>query len=123
MGSILAHPDRSAELARKTGDELPFSARPLEEAIDALSERLPALRSFVLPGGHPAAAALQVARAVCRRVERRAVLVQSSQPVPEGVIVYLNRLSDFLFVAARWVGHFTGQQDVIWQPRQERRKG
>ena len=89
-------------------------SRPLEAGIDELNRDLPELRNFILPGGHPAAAALHVARTVCRRVERRAVGLRETEAIPDGVIVYLNRLSDFLFVAARWANRVFGQQDVLW---------
>jgi cob(I)alamin adenosyltransferase len=87
----------------------------LEGAIDTLNDRLPALQSFVLPGGTPAAAALHLARTVCRRAEREAVrLVETGEPVSGPAMRYLNRLSDFLFVAARWANN-RGEAEVFWQ--------
>ncbi|MBI0475713.1 cob(I)yrinic acid a,c-diamide adenosyltransferase [Sphingomonas sp. MA1305] len=83
----------------------------LEAAIDALNADLTPLTSFVLPGGHAGAAALHLARAISRRAERSAVAAQAGAEV----LAYLNRLSDYLFVAARWVNG-RGADDVLWVP-------
>lgn len=93
----------------------------LEEEIDALNGELAPLRSFVLPGGTPGAAALHVARTVCRRAERLAVALASraGEHVSPQVLAYLNRLSDFLFVASRYV-NAKGEKDVLWVPGQNR---
>ncbi|MEZ4410207.1 MAG: cob(I)yrinic acid a,c-diamide adenosyltransferase [Polyangiales bacterium] len=92
-------------------------AEALERDIDAAEEGLPALKSFVLPGGTPAAAALHHARTVCRRAERAMVGLGQSEPVRHEVVVYLNRLSDLCFVLARRANHLAGVADVPWQPR------
>lgn len=84
----------------------------LEHWIDALSRELPPLRNFILPGGAPAAAALHHARSVVRRAERRVVALAHEEEVPEVLIRYLNRLSDLLFVMARWVNHRLGVPDI-----------
>jgi cob(I)alamin adenosyltransferase len=118
MGAILADPSRSASLAAPGAELLPFSARTLETQIDKLDADLPRLRSFILPGGHPASAALHVARTVCRRVERRAVALHAREPLPAEIITTLNRLSDFLFVAARWANQTLGVAEVTWSGRQ-----
>ena len=93
----------------------------LEQEIDALNGELDPLRSFVLPGGSPAAAALHVARTVCRRAER--MIVELSQrpeeTVSAAVLKYVNRLSDFLFVASRYVND-KGARDVLWVPGKNR---
>jgi cob(I)alamin adenosyltransferase len=93
----------------------------LEQEIDALNGELNPLRSFVLPGGSPAAAALHVARTVCRRAER--MIVELSQrpgeTVSAAVLKYVNRLSDFLFVASRYVND-KGARDVLWVPGKNR---
>ncbi|SCY58770.1 cob(I)yrinic acid a,c-diamide adenosyltransferase [Microvirga guangxiensis] len=93
----------------------------LEQEIDALNADLEPLRSFVLPGGTPAAAALHLARTVCRRAERNVVeLIQKpDEKVSEEAVKYLNRLSDFLFVASRHVND-KGNLDVLWVPGQNR---
>lgn len=89
----------------------------LEHWIDRLSEDLPALENFVLPGGSAGAAQLHVARAVCRRAERLVVALSKSEAVGDQVIVYLNRLSDALFVMARWENRRKGVPDVLWDSR------
>jgi len=114
LGAILADPTRSTALAAPGAPPLPFSALTLEELIDKLDSDLPSLRSFILPGGHRAAATLHVARTVCRRVERRAVALQAREPLPGEIIAVLNRLSDFLFVAARCANQVLGIADVVW---------
>jgi cob(I)alamin adenosyltransferase len=93
----------------------------LEAEIDEMNGELEPLRSFVLPGGSAGAAALHVARTVCRRAER-AVVALAADPderVGEAVLRYLNRLSDFLFVAARYAND-RGKGDVLWVPGQNR---
>lgn len=87
----------------------------LEAECDRYSERLQPLQSFVLSGGTPAAAALHVARTVCRRAEREAVALAASEPVNADAIAYLNRLSDLLFILAR-IANDEGRADVLWQP-------
>lgn len=86
----------------------------LEQAIDAATLELAPLRAFILPAGAPAAAALHVARTVCRRAERSVVHLARQAPVPELFIVYLNRLSDLLFTLARLANKEAGVQDVTW---------
>jgi cob(I)alamin adenosyltransferase len=88
----------------------------LEQAIDAADAASPPLRNFVLPGGSPQAAALHVARTVCRRAER-AVLAIDDAPVRREVVVYLNRLSDLLFALARQANIVAGVPDVPWNAR------
>ena len=89
----------------------------LEGNIDRLNETLAPLRSFVLPGGTPPAAALHMARTICRRAEREVVTLaaDTTEPVSAHAITYLNRLSDLLFVASRYLNHQAGG-DVLWQP-------
>jgi cob(I)alamin adenosyltransferase len=90
-------------------------AERLEKAIDRLNEKLEPLRSFILPGGTPAAAWLHLARTVCRRAERAVVTLMRTETVNPQVLIYLNRLSDFLFVLAR-VANDGGKADVLWVP-------
>jgi cob(I)alamin adenosyltransferase len=87
----------------------------LEQACDRWNEQLEPLRSFVLPGGSAAAAALHVARTVCRRAEREAVALAESEEVNGEALAYLNRLSDLLFILARHAND-RGRADVLWQP-------
>lgn len=93
----------------------------IEQQIDALNENLPPLRSFVLPGGSPAAAYLHLARTMCRRAERLMIELrdQPGEEVTPEAIQYVNRLSDFLFVAGRHANE-KGAKDVLWQPGQNR---
>jgi cob(I)alamin adenosyltransferase len=85
----------------------------LEERCDEVNSTLKPLRSFVLPGGTPAAAQLHVCRTVCRRAERRAILVPEANAE---IVKYLNRLSDLLFILARGANHTAGQAEPLWQP-------
>ncbi len=89
----------------------------LEVAIDNAESGLEALKSFILPGGAPGAAALHFARTVCRRAERRALLASRGASVRSELLVYLNRLSDLLFVLARRANHEVGVSDVPWVAR------
>lgn len=89
----------------------------LEEALGALNAELPPLREFILPGGERAAAACQLARAICRRAERALVgLAASGETVPLPSLRYLNRLSDALFVAARSINRAAGRAEAQWRP-------
>ena len=89
----------------------------LESTIDTFTERLEPLKSFVLPGGSPAAAALHQARTVCRRSEIEVLRLAETQAVNQQVLVYLNRLSDLLFVLAR-AANDDGHDDMLWVPGQ-----
>lgn len=103
----------------------PFTDEPakkLEEAIDRMSDPLPVLRQFVLPGGQRSASLAHVARAVCRRTERRTIELANQTDESTGktatmsnILVFLNRLSDYLFVLARYCNHVQGQRDVLWK--------
>jgi cob(I)alamin adenosyltransferase len=95
----------------------PGQAERLEKAIDRLNASLQPLKSFVLPGGSIGAAWCHLARTVCRRAERDIVALARSEPVNPQVVIYLNRLSDFLFVLAR-VLNANGSLDVLWVPGQ-----
>lgn len=88
----------------------------LERAIDRFEAELPPLRHFILPAGSRLAAGLHVARAVCRRAERRVVSLHRHDAVAPGILELLNRLSDFLFVAARVANHRAGVQETTWDP-------
>jgi cob(I)alamin adenosyltransferase len=86
----------------------------LEERIDEMTAALPALTNFILPGGSPAAAQLHVARTVCRRAERLVVALQEHEAIGDHALIYLNRLSDFLFTLARYENLQAGIPDVTW---------
>lgn len=91
--------------------------RGLEETIDTLQEELEPLANFVLPGGSPAAAALHLARTICRRAERRLVTLAATEAVGAPALTYVNRLSDALFVMARYENRMRGEADVLWDSR------
>lgn len=91
----------------------------LEREIDRMNDALPPMRHFILPGGHVAVSTIHISRCVCRRAERGVVnLLQHGQFVEPLVVKYLNRLSDYLFVLARYIGKQLGVEEVIWLPRQ-----
>ncbi len=94
---------------------VPSQVERLEREIDALNAHLAPLRSFILPGGSAEAAALHLARAISRRAERSAVGASVTQPLNPAALAYVNRLSDFLFVASRAVNQ-NGAGDVLWRP-------
>jgi cob(I)alamin adenosyltransferase len=112
LGAALATPTRTGEPVPAIGEA---DIARLEDAIDQSQASLPALREFILPGGTPLAAALHVARTICRRAERRVVTLARGEPVHPDLLRYLNRLSDLLFVLARVANHRAGRPDVIWQ--------
>jgi cob(I)alamin adenosyltransferase len=92
----------------------------LERLCDDFNADLPTLKSFVLPGGTPAAARLHVARATCRRAERDALVADGETGINPLVLVYLNRLSDLLFIAARWANSDAGAGEPLWVPGGDR---
>jgi len=112
LGADLATPGPDFEPSEMRLRIVATQVERLEREIDAMNETLPPLRSFVLPGGTAASAALHLARAVARRAERSAVRV--AEPLNPQVLAYLNRLSDWLFVAARFANGPEG--DVLWKP-------
>jgi cob(I)alamin adenosyltransferase len=116
LGAQLATPDPAAHQMALVGSR---QIEALESAIDRYEAELEPLKQFVLPGGAPAAAHLHLARAVCRRAERRVVTLMraSREPVAGETVVYLNRLSDLLFVLARAVNRRSGRGDEPWQKR------
>ncbi|RSK47683.1 cob(I)yrinic acid a,c-diamide adenosyltransferase [Hymenobacter rigui] len=89
----------------------------LEQEMDRLNEGLPELRVFILPGGHQSVSFAHVARCVCRRAERLVIQLQEDSFVAELVVMYLNRLSDFLFVLSRQMAHELQAEEVKWEPR------
>jgi cob(I)alamin adenosyltransferase len=88
----------------------------LEQHIDAIQPKLTPLTSFILPGGNRTAAMVHVARTVCRRAERLAVRLKREEPIGEQDVVYLNRLSDLLFVVARWINALGNMPETKWNP-------
>jgi cob(I)alamin adenosyltransferase len=115
IGALLATPDRdkmraSLEKARIDDSRI----RELEVAIDQCEAELDPLRSFIVPGGTAKAASLHVARTVCRRAERRVVALQHTEELPTIVVVFLNRVSDLLFMLARVANKRAGAGEVSW---------
>jgi cob(I)alamin adenosyltransferase len=116
LGSILATKpeDVHPKQPRITTAEI----QQLEHEIDEMNAGLPALRSFVLPGGSRLNVELHVCRTVCRRAERIAVSLAREEEIPVEAIQYLNRLSDALFVWSRWANRELGAPEILWQPNQ-----
>src|ERR687883_665687 len=115
IGALLATPDR--EKMKRHLDKASIDERrvaELEHAIDDGDRELEPLKSFIVPGGTPKAAALHVARTVCRRAERRVVALHAEIELPPLVVQYLNRLSDLLFVLARVANRHAGMGEVTW---------
>ena len=116
LGSMLATlpADVHAKQARITAADV----TQLEREMDQANTELPALRSFVLPGGTRISAELHVCRTVCRRAERLLVKMTREEETPEEALQYLNRLGDALFVWSRWVNARMGMAEVLWEPNQ-----
>ena len=119
IGARLAAADPERALRKGTIPELPAARLTvLEGWIDELTEELPPLDAFILPGGTPLAAQLQVARTVCRRAERAIVSLVDQQPdLADVILPYMNRLSDLLFTLARTANHGAGVTETTWLPR------
>lgn len=117
LGADLATPEQDEKPAWEPLRVVESQVERLEQEIDRLNSELSALTSFVLPAGSPASAALHVARTVCRRAERAVVHLSEieGEVVGQPALKYLNRLSDLLFVAARWAND-KGAADVLWKP-------
>ena len=109
---------REEDKERRPGPRIePHHVAALEATIDELNDELGPLTNFILPGGSPGAAQLHVARTVCRRAERLLVTLMRDEAVGAHTLEYLNRLSDALFVMARWENHRRGVPDVLWDSR------
>lgn len=115
IGSLLAaDPEKSKMKLPKINES---DIKLLENEIDTMNDALPEMRSFVLPGGHPIVSYCHIARCVCRRAERKTVLLSENSPTPEFVIKYINRLSDYLFVLCRKFSSDLKVQEIPWSPR------
>jgi cob(I)alamin adenosyltransferase len=114
LGSELATPD-AVRRARQPAVAVRHIER-LEQEMDELNDELPELRSFVLPGGGEVSARLHVARTVCRRAERRTLSLSKNEGISDLAVVYLNRLSDALFVWGRWAAKTDGHPEPLWEP-------
>lgn len=105
-------------------EELPKRVKAMEARIDIFEESLPKLHNFILPGGTPLASDIHLARAVCRRVERQTVSLAQKQKIDPKILVYLNRLSDFLFMLARFVNNEEHIVESVWSgiDREQKKK-
>jgi len=118
IGSSLAC-DPEKEIAMKIPDLKESDLVLLENEIDLMNEKLPEMKSFILPGGHVAVSTAHICRTICRRAERIIVELDTVEPLGQPLIIkYLNRLSDYLFVLARYTGHLAGVAEIKWKPRQ-----
>ena len=117
VGSSLAcDPDK--EPLMKIPDLKEQDVELLEKQIDKMNEVLPIMKFFILPGGHPAISTAHVARCVCRRAERLCVNMQEHELFVDPLVIkYINRLSDYLFVLARYIGHLLQVEEIAWKPR------
>ncbi len=125
LGAMLATPPEKETL--KSGkDRLQIpkiskaSATYLEDAIDLMNKTLPAMTHFVLPGGHPTVSYCHIARCVCRRAERICVHLNDNEPINPIILIYLNRLSDFLFVLARKLTFDNHATEIPWIPEKKK---
>ena len=117
IGSLLAC-DPTKESGVKLPGLIDNDVKILESEIDRMNESLLEMRSFILPGGHVTVSSIHITRCVCRRAERACVyLLENNQEVDKLIIIYLNRLSDYLFMLARYSAHLLGINDVPWKPR------
>ncbi len=117
IGSSLAC-DPEKESKMKLPDLNETDIELLEKEIDRMNEKMPVMKSFILPGGHMAVSSTHVARCVCRRSERLCVTLQDEKMFVEPLVIkYLNRLSDYLFVLARFIGHRLKAKEIPWKPR------
>ncbi len=115
LGAILAtQPEKkNVKIPSLQEEDITF----LEQKIDAMEATLPVMKSFVLPGGHTTVSYIHIARCVCRRAERLTVHLSENEEVPTTVLVYLNRLSDYLFVLSRKVAQDLNANEIPWKPR------
>jgi cob(I)alamin adenosyltransferase len=116
LGAVLASPPSRLEVLEKRITQPTWPIAAMEADIDRLTALTGPMTHFVLPGGCPGAAHGHLARTVCRRAEREVVALAGAEPVPPEVIVYLNRLSDWLFALARAANAQAGVEDVKWLP-------
>ncbi|GAB2186499.1 cob(I)yrinic acid a,c-diamide adenosyltransferase [Roseibium sp. LAB1] len=119
LGADLATPETGEDLGYEPLRITDAQVTAIEQAIDVLNAELKPLRSFVLPGGSPAAAHLHLARTVSRRAERLMVELAAREQINPAAVRYMNRLSDYFFVASRYLND-KGEQDVLWVPGKNR---
>lgn len=117
LGAILATPESRKGMLGEMMSTTTWTVEAMEADIDRLTALAPPMKAFVLPGGNAASAHAHLARTVCRRAEREVVAMQGEEPVEPAVVVYLNRLSDWLFALARAENALAGVPDIEWQPK------
>ncbi len=106
----------SEDIVKKLPQLKPESIEVLEREIDRLTDELPALNTFLVPGGHQSASVCHIARTICRRSERRIYDISDEPEVPQNIITFFNRLSDYLFVLARWLTKYFNKEEINWRP-------
>jgi cob(I)alamin adenosyltransferase len=117
IGSLLAATgDRKPDFLPEFNEK---AVNTLEEAIDEMEKQLTPMKYFILPGGHPDVSACHLARCVCRRAERSLVRLHEAEDINKALIIYLNRMSDYLFVLARTIGHEHQVEEIPWKPREK----
>jgi cob(I)alamin adenosyltransferase len=117
IGSALAC-DPEKEPKMKIPDLKEGDIDLLEKEMDKMTDQLPEMKSFILPGGHPVISHLHIARCICRRAERCCVRLETEQKEVEAIIIkYMNRLSDYLFMLARYTGHLLNIPEIAWKAR------
>jgi cob(I)alamin adenosyltransferase len=117
IGSSLAC-DPQKEISLKIPDLLESDIQLLENEMDTMNEELPEMKSFILPGGLISVSTAHICRTICRRAERIVVALDAGEPLGQPLIIkYLNRLSDYLFVLARYIGFQNDVAEVKWTPR------
>ena len=114
IGSLLASaPDAKAKIPELTHGDV----SRLEMEMDKMDKELTPLKNFILPGGHPVVSYCHIARCVCRRAERAIVALSMQEAVNELIIIYMNRLSDYLFMLSRWISRFYTAPETPWKPQ------
>jgi cob(I)alamin adenosyltransferase len=117
IGSSLAC-DHDKEIVMKIPDLKESDIFLLENEIDQMNTNLPEMKSFILPGGHVSVSSAHICRTICRRAERLIVELDEREHLDQPLIIkYLNRLSDYFFVLARYIGHLLGAEEIKWVPR------
>lgn len=117
IGASLSADPQNPKLSFNAIRELDVPA--MESAIDRMDAHLEPLKNFILPGGHPLVSHCHIARTVCRRAERLVVALMESEPADTQIVIYLNRLSDYLFTSGRYAAHLLGINDRPWMPESE----
>lgn len=116
VGAALATPRTRAVNSKLDMTRFDHQAiETIEQWIDAMEAKLPPLHEFILPGGHPSGAMLHLARSICRRAERRVLPLHKNADVTDNIVIYLNRLSDYLFCASRYINFLNQSPETHWQ--------